>query len=655
MRDGINADRDGTDYVAVTVPVTQGGKLAIHLAPGGGWVAKISPGDVVAVAGGGEDVSGEVKVKRVEYVAGEERFNYGDFAAIRDSRPAAGARAIDTPGPMIDLNQVGFYPLAPKMAVVTGAAAVDQFFVVAASGGDTVFEGRLGPLMASTNSSLSTRLADFTGLKKKGVYGVLVPGMERSYPFRIGAGVLCPVVRAALKGYYYQRSGMALTPEYAGQWSRPAGHPDTQVLVHPSAATALRPAGTVIATPGGWYDAGDYNKYIVNSGITMGTLLDAYEDFHGFFDTLHTQIPPMSGVPDLLNEVLYNLRWMLTMQDPNDGGVYHKCTNAVFDGMVMPGVTKAPRYVVEKGTAATLDFAAVMAQAARVLRHFQAFLPGLADSCLRAAEQAWSWALQHPNLVYDQIAMNKLFLPQVTTGAYGDWSFKDEWFWAAAELMVSTGDAAYGQVVRTQLDNPMSLPSWSNVQMMGGYTLLRYKASLPAGWAAAVAAIRERILGMADRYLDKIGSNAFHTVIGESRSDFVWGSNSVAANQGMLLVNAWLQTRDRKYLGPALANLDYLLGMNATGYCFVTDIGTHSTIHPHHRPSVADGIIPPVPGLMAGGPNPGQQDHQHYAFSDPETSYTDQDGAYASNEIAINWNAPLVYLAGAIEALQRRL
>jgi hypothetical protein len=607
MQDGINADRDGTDYKSEAVEVWKDSRLNIHLAPGGGWVAKISP------AGG-----------------------------------SAGA----APSPMIDLNQVGFYPNASKMAVVTGAPATDRFFVVEASGGDTVFAGRLGPLMASTNSSLSTRLADFTALKKAGVYLVLVPGMEQSYPFRIGDGVLYPVVRAALKGYYYQRSGMALTPEYAGQWSRPAGHPDTQVLIHPSAATALRPAGTVISAPGGWYDAGDYNKYIVNSGITMGTLLDAYEDFPVFFDTLHTNIPPVSGVPDLLNEVLYNLRWMLTMQDPNDGGVYHKCTNAVFDGMVMPGVTKAPRYVVEKGTAATLDFAAVMAQAARVLRHFQSSLPGLSDSCLQAAKRAWEWALANPNLVYDQNAMNNSFVPPVTTGAYGDGNFRDEWFWAAAELTVSTGDTAFERVIRAEIGNPASLPSWSNVQMMGAYTLLRYPGNFPAGM---IATIRERLLGMADRYVEKIAGNAFHTVIGESRSDFIWGSNSVAANQGMLLVNAWLQTRDKKYLEPALANLDYLLGMNATGYCFVTDIGTHSTMHPHHRPSIADGIVPPVPGLMAGGPNPGQQDHQHYAYSEPETSYTDQDGAYASNEIAINWNAPLVYLAGAIEALQFQL
>src|SRR6185369_13091514 len=105
----------------------------------------------------------------------------------------------------------------------------------------------------------------------------------------------------------------------------------------------------------------------------------AYEDFPKYFDKLNTNIPESNDrIPDLLNEILYNLRWMLTMQDPGDGGVYNKCTNAGFDGMVMPGVTKLPRYVVQKGTAATLDFAAVMAQGARVLKAFNKQLPGLA-------------------------------------------------------------------------------------------------------------------------------------------------------------------------------------------------------------------------------------------------------------------------------------
>ncbi|HSC38494.1 MAG TPA: glycoside hydrolase family 9 protein, partial [Chitinophagaceae bacterium] len=127
-----------------------------------------------------------------------------------------------------------------------------------------------------------------------------------------------------------------------------------------------------------------------------------------------------------------------------------------------------------------------------------------------------------------------------------------------------------------------------------------------------------------------------------------------AANQAIVLINAWFITKDRKYIDQALGNLDYLLGRNATGYCFVTGIGSRSTRHPHHRPSVADGIDDPVPGLLAGGPNPGRQDHCPYEFAEPETAYSDTDCAYASNEVAINWNAPLVYLANAMEALQYR-
>jgi endoglucanase len=600
------------------------------------------------------------------------------------------------PPPAIALDQLGFYPRSPKIAIITSLPAtanpaISLFYIVSAANGDTVFSGRLGPLTASANSPLSTRTANFSKFQKEGIYTIVVPGRQHSYLFRIGRHVLAPAAVAALKGYYYQRSAMALEPRYAGQWSRAAGHPDTQVLIHPSAASADRPAGTTISAAGGWYDAGDYNKYIVNSGITMGTLLDAYEDFPSYYDTLHTNIPPLSeaapgmashpsaassssashsassntpAVPDILNETLYNLRWMLSMQDPGDGGVYNKCTNAVFDGMVMPGVTKAPRYVVQKGTAATLDFAAVMAQAARILRKFNTQLPGLSDTCLRAATRAWQWAVQHPSEVYDQNAMNKLYQPKITTGGYGDRNFNDEWFWAAVELMVSTnpksdpsgaigsGNNPYEEVVRAHIDDPMSLPSWANVYMMGDYTLLRHRKMLPGSWQPAVRSIQQRLLQMADRYLEKIPSNAFYTVMGGATRDFGWGSNSAAANQGMLLVNAWLLKKDRKYIEAALGNLDYLLGRNATGYCFITGLGSHSPLHPHHRPSVADGIQPPVPGLMVGGPNPGRQDRQHYPFTDPEIAYTDQDGAYASNEIAINWNAPLVYLAGAIEATQ---
>jgi len=623
-------------------------------------------------------------------------------------------RSVRTGTQSIRVNQLGYYPHGPKIAVVLCTSDSGQLFYLlslrsahgspssdqgspssdqgprhpAGDSPDTVYTGRLGPLQHSTNSSLTTRIADFSTFTKEGFYEIAIPDRGASYPFRIGPHAAEPVARASLKGFYYQRSAMLLDTLYAGQWSRPAGHPDTMVLIHSSAVSDRRPAGTVIAAPGGWYDAGDYNKYIVNSGITMGTLFAAYEDFPGYYDTLHTNIPPISGlapgfassgsgtslatassafipqsaVPDILNEALYNLRWMLTMQDPADGGVYHKCTNAAFDGMVMPGVAQKTRYVVQKGTAATLDFAAVMAQAARILRRFSTQFPGLSDSCLRAAIGAWEWAVHHPALAYEQEEMNKQFEPKITTGAYGDRNFKDEWFWAAVELMVTTSAGpnfvsapACKKIIEERIGDSASLPSWSNVHMLGNYTLLRNRLRLPAEWQPAIHKISANLLQMADEYVARQQQSAFQTVMGGSPRDFIWGSNAVAANQGILLINAWMQTKDRKYIDGALSNLDYLLGGNATGYCFVTGMGSYSPMHPHHRPSISDGIIAPVPGLLAGGPNPGRQDHQRYNFTEPETAYLDQDQAYASNEIAINWNAPLVYLAGALEALQGRV
>src|SRR5205085_5545672 len=175
----------------------------------------------------------------------------------------------------------------------------------------------------------------FSAFHEKGTYVIYVPGIGNSWSFHINDDVHKDVAISILKGFYYIRSSIPLEKKYAGKWHRPAGHPDTAVLVHPSAASVKRPAGTVILTPGGWYDAGDYNKYVVNSGITTGTLLAAYEDFPEYFSQLDMNIPESgNGIPDILDEALYNMRWMLSMQDSNDGGVYHKCTNAAFDPMV---------------------------------------------------------------------------------------------------------------------------------------------------------------------------------------------------------------------------------------------------------------------------------------------------------------------------------
>ena len=553
----------------------------------------------------------------------------------------------------IQLNQEGFYPNAPKLAVLTKRVNSGFFYIIKTNLKDTVFKGGLSGEIFSKNSSLITRLADFSKFTAPGVYIIAISGSQNSYPFQIAANVNREAAIAVLKGFYFQRVSMHLQPVYAGKWARAAGHPDTAVLIHPSAASEERPTGTVISSAGGWYDAGDYNKYIVNSGITMGTLLSAYEDFPTYFSQLKTNIPESRNkVPDILDEIIYNLRWMQTMQDPADGGVYNKCTNADFDGMVMPGVTKTPRYLVQKGTAATLDFAAVMAQSSRIFQKFDKELPGLADSCLKAAVSAWQWAKKNPTVRYDQDGNNKIFLPRINTGGYGDGKYEDEMFWAACELFVTTREPQFFAALKRGIANPVTIPSWANVQMLGVYTLLRSKEVLPMETHPVIEELQHRFLQFARALSESIDSNAFRTVMGKSRRDFNWGSNSNAANQGIALVNAYKLTKDTSFMHQALGNLDYILGRNATGYCFITGIGTRFPMHPHHRPSVADGIEEPVPGLLAGGPNLAMQDKCVYEFTEPETAFTDVDCSYASNEIAINWNAPIVYLSNAIEALQ---
>ncbi len=556
------------------------------------------------------------------------------------------------PAATIHLNQVGFYPAAPKVAIVVGAAA-GPFYLMAPGSTKPVFTGQLGAARYDSLTQQTVRPADFSACRAVGTFVLAVPKVGTSYPFPIQPRVHEAVAQASLKAFYYQRASTALPSAFAGAWARPAGHPDTQVLVHPSAATAQRPAGTVLASPRGWYDAGDYNKYVVNSGITLGTLLALYEDFPAYCARLKSAIPEsQNALPDVLDESLWNLRWLLTMQDPTDGGVYHKLTNAGFDGMVMPDACRTPRYVVQKSTAAALDFAAVLAQASRVFRPFGQALPGLADSCLRASTQAWSWARQHPATYYRQDELNKQFQPAISTGAYGDEDVRDEWAWAATELYVTTRDEHYWEAGQVLAAGPLPVANWGQVRPLAYYTLLRFGTKLSPAGRRALPQAQQQVRALADRLRAGYATRAYGTVMGHRPADYGWGSNAEAANQGIALLQAYRLNGERPYLTAALTNLDYLLGRNATGYCFVTGSGYRSPQHPHHRPSEADGLPAPVPGLLVGGPNPGRQDGCAYPSLLPPLAYSDAVCSYASNEIAINWQAPLVYLAAALEASQ---
>lgn len=554
---------------------------------------------------------------------------------------------------LIRLNQVGFYPNGPKTAVVIGSSS-KKFYVLDAVKKDTVFKGTLSASATWPYSGETVQKADFSSLTKAGKYILGVTGTGNSYPFEIAPKVHEAMGKAALKSYYFQRTAFELTPEFAGKYARKAGHPDTEVLVHESAKTATRPAGTKISSSKGWYDAGDYNKYIVNSGISTYTLLAAYEHYPAYFNALNVNIPESKNeIPDILDEALWNLRWMLTMQD-EDGGVYHKLTNADFDPFVMPDQATKPRYVIIKTTAASYDFAAVTAQAARVFANFNKQLPGLADSCLKASLKAYEWANKNNAIAYDQGAISKN--PEIKTGAYDDNNLADEARWARLELYATTGKAEYYQAAKvTPTTMNLDVPNWQSVGTLGIFSLVHTRSKYPL---ADEKAIEKQLLTLADKLKDQaLKTSAYGVPMGADASDFVWGSNAIDANEGVVLLQAYNLTKDKAYLNAAIAALDYLLGRNATGYSFVTGFGSKPTMHPHHRPSEADGIAEPIPGFLAGGPNPGVQDKDNckdvkYPSEKPALAYLDNVCSYASNEIAINWNAPLVYLTLGIEAIK---
>jgi endoglucanase len=558
----------------------------------------------------------------------------------------------------IRVNQIGYYPKGPKIAIVIGGDTLGtKFSIITADGKDTVFHGNLVKAGVWEYSEEIVNQADFSSFTKPGSYVLYVPKAGVSYPFDIKSHVHLDVAKGSLKGFYYQRASIDLEPQYAGKFARKAGHMDTAVLVHASAATATRPENTKLNCTKGWYDAGDYNKYIINSGISTYTLLALYEHYPKFMDTLNMNIPESKNViPDVLDEALWNIRWIMSMQD-EDGGVYFKLTNPNFDGSVMPEKATNPRYVIQKTTSSALDFCAVMAQASRVYSKYKKVMPGFSDTCLTMAKKAYSWAKKNPAILYSQSAMNEKYSPGIQTGEYGDGDVSDEFQWAAMELFATTGKMDYYEEANIPgtLNTKFNLPGWPNVNTLGLYTIasLRLKYSTLEG----MEAITEKIVKMATPMKEYAGKSPYRTTMGVDAGNFSWGSNSASANQGILLLQAYQITKDKGYLDAAISCLDYLLGRNATGYSFMTGYGEKSTFNPHHRPSEADGIKEPVPGLLAGGPNPGQQDspsscYNKYPSKLPAKSYVDHKCSYASNEIAINWNAPFTYLSLAIEAIK---
>lgn len=559
----------------------------------------------------------------------------------------------------IKINQVGFYPQQEKTMTLEGINPAEKIYICRKDSEEPVLECHPVRIATSPWSGKERKIFDFSQVTEPGRYTIIAG--DETAEFTISENALDALAEAALKGFYHQRSGMDLDSAIAGKWARKGGHPDTLVYIHGSAATQDRPEGTMISSPKGWYDAGDYNKYVVNSAYSMGLMANVFRVLS------MKRLITREESTRFWEELEYNHQWLLTMKDPSDGGVYHKLTTPSFEAFIHPTECRQKRYVVQKSVTASLDFAAVCAEMGMTWgTHFGGNL--LWDINTRGvwkrAEDgagAYRWAKENPDAFYHQDKMNGMYDPDVVTGAYGDGSASDELFWAATSQYMANypGDRdVYLTDVIENMPEEFTLMSWGNVAALGVFNWIEmemhhrkwgefYPIHNPE--AEQEKEIRTRCVKMLLEYCDKaieaVEGSCYNSAYGNRPEDFHWGCCSSFCDQAICFLYAYELTNDRKYLDNAFRNINYILGQNATGYCYVTGFGTKSPMHPHSRLCSSDGIEEPIPGLLVGGPNPGQQDIvevKKYSSDFPDESYEDVEPSYASNEIAINWNASLV-------------
>ena len=536
----------------------------------------------------------------------------------------------------VAVDQIGYVPTARKYAFTSARA--DSFALLNAATGEKVFGAPMSLWMPSDPPTGQTVYrGEFSSYQQPGRYRVVTSRGDTSSAFTIADTVYRLTYRYALKGFYFQRCGVQLSAPFAGVYQHPACH-IADGIFHSSSDTSGSHAAT-----GGWHDAGDYGKYVVNAGISVGTLLMAFEMFSARFNGDDLNIPESgNGVPDILDEVRYELEWILAMQR-GDGGFWFKLTRAQFEGFVMPQTDNATRYIYQVSSTATGDAAACLARASRL---FQPYDSAFARHCLEAAKRGWEFLARNPGIVPSGGFKNPV---GTATGEYGDGTDSDERLWASAELFETTGDSLYNAYVRSSY-GPGSLFGgamwWGDVKPLALLTYLR--SGRPGADVSVKAQLRSALLSYCTSQIARRNASGYHVVL--RSGEYTWGSNSAALNAAILLIAGFVEAHDSSYIDAAVDQLHYVLGVNGLTKCFVTGLGEYPVRQPHHRPSASDGIPDPIPGLLAGGPDQYRDDDVLKALytssTPPALCYADSTPSYASNEIAINWNAPLVFVAG---------
>ncbi len=576
--------------------------------------------------------------------------------------------AEEAPIPNVLVNQTGYLVDLPKLAVVKTPSKSPLKWELHKKGGAVVASGETKAGGKDAASGDDVQVADFSSWKTPGKDYTLWVGGEGSHPFDIGKDVYKKLKYDALAYFYQTRSGIEIKMPYAGgkQWTHPAGHIGVAPNQGDKSVPCLKDSGCdyKLDVTGGWYDAGDQGKYVVNGGIAAWTLMNQYEraverGTDGEFKDGKLKIPEHKNkIPDLLDEARWELEFMLKMQvpdgQPKAGMVHHKVHDIDWTALgTRPEKDAQPRFLWPPSTAATLNLAATAAQCARV---FEKLDKAFSARCLTAAEKAWAAAVANPAVYAGTSA--------VGGGPYDDTNVSDEFYWAAAELFITTKRDVYKAFLEKSphykkipvMQGSDGLPSafdWGNVGALGTISLALVPNLLPP---KEIDDFRVAVETAADTFQALVAEQGYRLPFKPSAKGYPWGSNSFVLNNAIVLALANDFSGEAKYLAAVAEGMNYVLGRNPLDKSYVTGYGERPLMNPHHRfwAHQANAAFPsPPPGILSGGPNSGLQDPYVQAAGlagcAPEKCYADNIEAWSANEEAINWNAPLAWVAAFLD------
>ncbi len=539
----------------------------------------------------------------------------GSALAMAGQRPQRQVGTNDN----IRLNSLGYLPAAQKKASIVGRCS--DFAVKDASTGKEVYSGKTTGPVTQSDVHQDVWIADFSKVNKPGKYYLEVKGVGSSYEFEIGDKVYNEAFRTSMRAFYLWRCGTAVEGNYKGNhYSHAACHTDDALQDYIGLPNSKRD-GT-----GGWHDAGDYNKYVVNAGVTVGAMFLAWEHFGDKIQKISLGIPDTAkGYPDFLKEMKWEIDWLFKMQMPDGSGkISHKLSARRFCSFVMPEDEPDERYYSDWSTAATADFVAMTAMAARYFKPYDA---DYAQKCLDAAKKSYAFLKANPG--------NKMAdLAPFRTGRYNT-DDQDDRVWAAAEMWETTGEQNYLKDFERgsgRFSDKVSLYwDWGEVRNLGMFTYILSKREGKRD--AVVSEVKEDLITVADMLVIKSKRDVYGRCVG---GEYKWGCNGAVARVVLTLQAANMVSPKPDYVNASLDSIAHLFGRNYYCRSYVTGLGYKPPMNPHSRRSGADNVRDPWPGYIVGG--------GHHA-----TDWQDIEPDARTNEIAINWQAALVYaLAGFV-------